>query len=79
MAWGFFSPSCVESKSELNLEDAEEEECLKAGFPSCILLLHKGQTHEVIFKAWAFLLEECQYYSMNNISLFLEGRSPLYL
>lgn len=69
----------MESKSELNLEDAEEEECLKAGFPSCILLLHRGQTDEVIFKAWAFLLEESQYYSMNNISLFLEGRSPLYL
>lgn len=69
----------MESKSELNLEDAEEEKCLKAGFPSCIRLLHKGQTDEVIFKACVFLLEECQYYSMNNISLFLGGRSPLYL
>lgn len=44
-----------------------------------ISFLYPGQTDEVIFKAWAFLLEECQYYSMNNISLFLEGRSPLYL
>lgn len=51
----------MESKSELNLKDTEEEECLKARFPSCMLLLHKGQTGKVIVKTWFILLEECQY------------------